>query len=93
MGPITDLLGAKVAYVGLGNAYMRPLGYIAIWVQVNGVQGFDEDQKAQVIPDLSNFAVRVPVILGTPTMLMWWSEKEIDALAMPWANARVAHLL
>ena len=28
MGLITNLLGAKVTSVGLGNAYMRPLGYI-----------------------------------------------------------------
>ena len=27
MGLITNLLGAKVACVGLGNAYTRPLGY------------------------------------------------------------------
>ena len=25
-GLITNLLGVKVAYMGLGNAYMRPLG-------------------------------------------------------------------
>ena len=42
------------------------------------------------------FAARVPIILGTPTIgrvvnMMW--EAEMDALAMPWANARVAHLL
>ena len=30
MGPITDLLGAKVTCVGLGNAYMRPLGYCCV---------------------------------------------------------------
>ena len=29
MGPITDLLGAKVACVGLGNAYSRLLGYVS----------------------------------------------------------------
>ena len=44
MGPITDLLGAKVTCVGLGNAYTRPLGYVIIWVQVNRVQGYDESQ-------------------------------------------------
>ena len=43
LGPITDLLGAKVACMGLGNAYMRLLGYIVIWVQVDGIQGYDED--------------------------------------------------
>ena len=55
MGPITNLLGAKVTCVGLGNAYTRPLGYVIILVQVDGVQGYDEDQVALVIPDLSNF--------------------------------------
>ena len=44
MGLITDLLGAKVTYVRLGNAYTRPLGYVIIWVQVDGVQGYDKDQ-------------------------------------------------
>ena len=68
MGPITDLLGAKVTCIGLGNAYMRPLGYIVIQVQVDGVQDYDEDQIVLVIPDLSNFATRIPVILGTPTI-------------------------
>ena len=43
MWPITNLLGAKVTSVGLGNAYIRPLGYIIIKVQVNGVQGYDKD--------------------------------------------------
>ena len=56
MGLITDLLGAKIACMGLGNAYTRPLGYVIIGVQVDGVQGYDEDQIALVIPDLSNFA-------------------------------------
>ena len=96
MGPITNLLGAKVACVGLGNAYMRPLGYVVIWVQVDGVQGYDEDQIALVILDLSNFVAQIPVILGTPTIsqvVNVMKEVEIDTLAMPWANARVAHLL
>ena len=37
-----------------------------------------------------------PNILGTPTIshiVNVMKEREIDALAMPWANARVAHLL
>ena len=68
VGPITDLMGSKVGCIGLGNAYTRPLGYVVIRVQVDGVWGYDEDQIAQVIPDFSNFATRVPVILGTPTI-------------------------
>ena len=68
VGPITDLMGSKVTCMGLGNAYTRLLGYIVIWVQVDGVQGYDEDQIAVVILDFFNFATRVPVILGTPTI-------------------------
>ena len=68
VGQITDLMGSKVTYVGLGNAYTRLLGYMVIQVQVDEVWGYDEDQIALVIPDFSNFATRVPIILGTPTI-------------------------
>ena len=68
MGLITNVLGAKVACIGLGNAYMRPLGYAVIWVQVDGVQGYDKDQIALVILDLSNFVAQISVVLGTPTI-------------------------
>ena len=36
VGLITDLMGSKVTCIGLGNAYTRPLGYVIIWVQVDG---------------------------------------------------------
>ena len=68
VGPITDLMGSKVTCVGLGNAYTRLLGYIVIQFQVNRVQGYDEDQIALIILDHSNFAIRVPIILVTPTI-------------------------
>ena len=96
VGPITDLMASKVTCMGLGNAYARPLGYTVIWVQVDGVQGYDEDQIALIIPDFSHFANRVPIILGTPTIgqvVNVMKEVEMDALAMPWANARAVHLL
>ena len=96
MGPITDVLGAKVTCVGLGNAYMRPLGYVIIWVQVDGVQSYDEDQIALVILDLSNFVAQIPVILGIPIIsqvINVMKEAKIDTLVTLWVNARVAHLL
>ena len=75
---------------------MRPLGYVIIWVQVDGVRGYDQDQIALVIPDLSNFLAQISVILRTLT-ISWvinvMKEVKIDALATPWVNARVAHLL
>ena len=81
--PLTDLLGGWVACVGLGSVLTWSLGYGIIWVQLDGVQGYDEDQIALVILDMSNFVVRVPVILGTPTIshvINVKKEKEIDTL-------------
>ena len=54
--PITDLIDRWVACVGLGNALTWPIDYIIIRIQVDGVQGYDDDQTDLVIPDLSNFA-------------------------------------
>ena len=85
VGPITNLIGAKVACIGLGNAYTRPLGYVMIQVQVDGVQGYDKDQIALVILDLSNFVAQIPVILGTPSIgwvINVMKEAEVDALVM-----------
>ena len=96
VGLITDLMGSKVACVGLDNVYTRPLGYVVIQLQVDGVWGYHEDQIALVIPDFSNFATRVPIILGTPTIVQVVNvmrEAEMGALAMLWANARAAHIL
>ena len=66
VGPVTDLMGSKFTCVGLDNAYTRPLGYVVIQAQVDRVWGYDKDQIALVILDFSNFAARVPVILGMP---------------------------
>ena len=96
VGPITNLIGTKVACMGLGNAYTRLMGYIMIQVHVDGVWGYDKDQIALVIPDFSNFAAQIPLILGTLTIsrvINVMKEAEVDALTTPWANARVAHLL
>ena len=63
---------------------------------MDGVQGYDEDQIALVIPELWNFVAWVPIILGTPIIshiVNVIKEKEIDALVMPWVNAQVAYLL
>ena len=60
------------------------------------VQGYDEDQIALVILDLSNFVAQVPIILGTPRISCVMNvikERETDALMMPCVNAQVAYLL
>ena len=53
---------------GTSNAYTKLLGYVVIQVQVDRVRGYNEDQIALVILDFSNYATRVSVILGMPTI-------------------------
>ena len=60
VGLFSDLVGRWTSCVGLGNALTQPVGYVIIWIQVDGVQGYNEDQIAMVILDLSNFATWVP---------------------------------
>ena len=63
------------------------MGYIVLQLQVDGVQGYDEDQIPLVIPNLSNFVAQVPVILGTPMISCIMNvikEREIDTLVTPW---------
>ena len=94
--PLSDLMGRWVICAGLEKTFTQPIGYVIIWVQVYGVQCYDEDQIALIVPDLSNFVAWVPVILETPTIgciMNVIREKEIDALATPWGNAHVAYLL
>ena len=82
--------------VGLGGMCTHPLGYIIIRVQVEGVEGYDKDQVALVIPDLSEFASRVPVILGTlmiRRVINVMKESELDELANPWINAQVTYFI
>ena len=96
VGPLSDLVCRWATCVGLGNALNQPTDYVVIWIQVDRVQGYDEDQIALVIPDLSNFVARVPIILGTPMLshiMNVIKEKEIDTVAMPWVNVWVAYLL
>ena len=65
--------------------------YVIIWVQVDRVQGYDEDQIALVILDLSNFMTQIPEILGTPTIsqvINMMKEVEVDAMAMPWGECQ-----
>ena len=72
------------------------MGYVIIWVQVDRVQGYNEDQIALVISDLSNFVAWVPMILGTPMIsciMNVINEREVDAVTTTWVNAQVAYLL
>ena len=93
MGPINNLISRRVTCIGLGNAYTQCLDYVIVKVQVDGVQGYNEDQIALVVPDLSNFVEWISLILGTPTISCIINVMKEREREMPWANARVPHLL
>ena len=75
VGLITDLMASKVTCMGLGNAYTRPLGYVVIWVQVDGVWGYDEDQIALIIQTFPILWIEYPSSwepLQLGELWTWW---------------------
>ena len=74
----------------------RPIGYVIMNVQIEGISGYNEDQVTLVACSSAEFAHHVPIILGTPTMdqaIKTLKESEIDKLATPWACVRKSTLL
>ena len=47
---------------------MATLKYVIINVQVEGIPSYYEEQVALVIPNVTQLGLKVPVILGTPTI-------------------------
>ena len=56
IGLMCNLIEGGMSMVGLGGVHTCPLGYIIIRVQVDGEEGYNEDQIAFVIPYLFTFA-------------------------------------
>ena len=90
--PMRDLVGdMALTLSGVGGCRTQPKGFVIIRVRVDEVSGYDEEQVALVVPDNSEFATRVPLILGTPALrriINVMKESELDALSTPWATVR-----
>ena len=86
--------GRHVPLVGVGGE-ARTLGYVLIRVQVEGVLGYDEDQVAFVVDDpTTTFGLRVPVVLGTPTInrvVAVMKESEMHSTPPEWQACRTSH--
>ena len=94
VSPLSGLVDGTLRVNGFGRLFSRPLSYIVIRVQVEGVQGYDEDQVAQVIPDPTDFGSQV--ILGKPTInqiINVIKESKIDELSVSPSRFRISHLL
>ena len=95
-GPLTDLREGGITIDQPFNYEGRPIGYIIMSVQIEGISGYNEDQVMLVAHSSTEFAHHVPIILGTPTMdwaIKTLKESEIDKLATPWACVRKSTLL
>ena len=55
VGPLSDLSNGTLGINGFRGVFAWPLGYVIIRVQVEGVQGYNEDQVAIVVPDSTGF--------------------------------------
>ena len=86
IGPLSDLDSGMLGMNGFGRLFSQPLGYAIIRVQVEGVQDYDKNQVALVIPASTNFGSQVPVTLGTPK-INWIinviKENKKDELSLP----------
>ena len=92
---MSNLVRGRMRLVGLGGMHTQPLGYIIIRIHVEGVEGYDKHQIAHIIPDLSKFASRVPITLGTlmiGRVINGMKESELNTLAIPLVNVWVTYL-
>ena len=68
MGPLTDLHEGGITIDQPFSYEGRPIGYIIMSMQIDGISGYNEDQVALMACSSAEFAHHVPIILGTPTM-------------------------
>ena len=96
MGPLTDLHEGGITINQPFNYEGRPIGYVIMNVQIEGISGYNEDQVTLVACSSAEFAHHIPIILGTPTMnraIKTLKESEIDKLATLWACVQKSTLL
>ena len=67
--PVHDLaLGPTSIPISSIGGHMAALGYVIINIQVESIPSYYEEQVGLVIPNVTQLGLKVPVILGTPTI-------------------------
>ena len=78
---------------GIGG-HTVALGYVIINVQVEGIPSYYEEQVALVILNMTQLGMKVPVILGTPTihrLCHQMKESEIQTAPEEWQHALLSY--
>ena len=76
------------------GGHTTALGYIIINIQVEGIPSYYEEQVALVIPNVTQLGMKVPVILGTPTihrLCQQMKESEIQTAPEEWQHALLSY--
>ena len=76
------------------GGHTAALRYIIINVQVEGIPSYYQEQVALVIPNVTQLSMKVPVILGTPTihrLCHQMKESEIQTVPEEWQHALLSY--
>ena len=89
--PVNELATnpTSIPISGIGG-FTQALGYTIINVRIEGIGSYSEEQVMLVIEDISGLAMRVPVILGTPTihrLCRQLKESEFETIPDEWQHA------
>ena len=89
--PVNELAmnPTSIPVSGIGG-FTQALGYAIINVRIEGIGSYNEGQVVLVIEDVSGLGMRVPVILGTPTirrLCRQLKESEFEMVPDEWQHA------
>ena len=93
--PVHDLgtHPTSIPISGIGG-HTVALGYVIINVQVEDIPSYYEEQVALVIPNMTQLGMKVPVILGKPTihrLCCQMKESEIETVPEEWQHALLSY--
>ena len=89
--PVNELATnpTSIPVSGIGG-FTQALGYAIINVRIEGIDSYNEEQVMLVIEDVSGLGMRVPVILGMPTihrLCRQLKESEFETVPNEWQHA------
>ena len=89
--PVNELATnpTSIPVSGIGG-FTQALGYAIINVRIEGIDSYNEEQVVLVIEDVSGLGMRVPVILGMPTiyrLCRQLKESEFETAPNEWQHA------
>ena len=95
VGPVHNLaLHPIVILISSIGGHTATLRYVIINIQVEDIPSYYKEQVALVIPNVTQLGLKVPVILGTPTihrLCCQMKESEIQTVPEEWQHALLSY--